>query len=79
MCNGHSDRASTGGTIAILKPTPTPGRPPLKRELSFRLNQDASTGTTTAAIDGFDSGKPGDQVIIQYVNTIPLCLLEVGL
>lgn len=65
MCNGETGRASNGGTIAILKPSATTSRPPIRRELSLRLATDISNGQTIATFGGLDEGHADSHVVIQ--------------
>jgi hypothetical protein len=68
MCNGFSTRESEGGALVVLKLTSMNTTSTLKRELSLKLAEDATTGKTLATINDLDFHVVGSQVIIQYVN-----------
>lgn len=65
MCCGSSSRVSVGGTIAILKPIALPAKQDSQPEMSVRLAEDQSTGTTAVIVDGLDGNIAENQVIIQ--------------
>ena len=65
MCNGESGRASQGGAVVVLKPANTPEGPVIQRELSLRLSDDSSNGTTTALLSGQDWQSSGGHIVIQ--------------